>query len=377
VNASTIRVLALSPIPEEGAGCRFRIAQFIPYLKSVGIEVTLSSLFTPDFFDLVYKPGNYLRKAVTFAGLSIKRLDLLRDVSRFDLVFIYREIFPIGPALIERLLTSGGRPPVIFDFDDAIFLPSVSDANRLIAALKQPHKVQTIIRHSDQVIVGNPFLAAYAQRFNSAVATIPTCVDTSRFVPSSDALSNNGSGASREPIVGWIGSPTTAGYIRNLADVLRRVHDRHPFLLRVSGAGQPLALPGVHVENPDWALDREVQLFNTCDIGVYPLTDNEWSKGKCGFKAIEFMACGVPVVASAVGVNRDIIQDGVNGFLASTEDEWVEKLARLLSDVELRRRFALAGRRTIEERYSLDVNAPRLGAIIREVAERARDRRAS
>ena len=388
-----IRVLALSPIPEEGAGCRFRIAQFIPYLESVGIDVTLRSLFTPEFFRLVYKPGHYLQKAATFAALSMRRLGSLRDLARFDVIFIYREMFPIGPALIERLIAARRRPPIVFDFDDAIFLPSVSDANRLILALKRPQKIAAIIRSSHHVITGNEYLAQYARRFNAAVTTIPTSVDTDLFVPSHigdpervalhdpesiarhdpervarHEPSGNGAAPPREPIVGWIGSPTTGAYIRSLSNVLRRVRERHPFVLRVSGVGEPFAIPGVRIDDDPWALSREVQLFNTCDVGVYPLADDEWSKGKCGFKAIEFMACGVPVVAAAVGVNREIIEDGVNGFLASGEDEWVEKLGRLLSDAALRRRFAEAGRRTIQERYSVQVNARKLAATLRDVA---------
>jgi glycosyltransferase involved in cell wall biosynthesis len=385
VSDGRIRVLALSPIPEEGAGCRFRIAQFIPYLESVGIDVTLRSLFTPEFFRLVYKPGHYLQKAATFAALSMRRLGSLRDLARFDVIFIYREMFPIGPALIERLIAARRRPPIVFDFDDAIFLPSVSDANRLILALKRPQKVAAIIRSSNHVITGNEYLAQYARRFNAAVTTIPTSVDTDLFVPSHTgdpervalhgpervALhepSGNGAAPAREPIVGWIGSPTTGAYIRSLSNVLRRVRERHPFVLRVSGVGEPFAIPGVRIDDDPWALTREVQLFNTCDVGVYPLADDEWSKGKCGFKAIEFMACGVPVVAAAVGVNREIIEDGVNGFLAAGEDEWVEKLGRLLSDTALRRRFAEAGRRTIQERYSVQVNARKLAATLRAVA---------
>lgn len=363
-----IRVLVLSPIPQEGAGCRFRIAQFIPYLESVGFEVTLDSLFTPEFFRLVYKPGHYLRKAITFAALSLKRLSVLRETSHFDVIFIYREMFPLGPALVERLLARK-RPPLVLDFDDAIFLPNVSDANRLIAAFKRPQKVASIIRCSDHVIAGNEYLAGYARQFNSAVTMIPTSVDTQLFVPS---RTPPGNGTAHEPIVGWIGSPTTGTYIRSLANVLRRVREQHRFVLRVSGVGERFDVPGVTVQNEPWQLDREVELFNTCDVGVYPLADDEWSKGKCGFKAIEFMACGVPVVAAAVGVNRDIIQDGVNGFLASTEAEWVDKLGRLLADPDMRRRFAVAGRRTIEERYSLAVNAPRLAALLRTVADRTR-----
>lgn len=367
----TIRVLALSPIPEEGAGCRFRIAQFIPYLESVGFEVTLQSLFTPEFFRLVYKPGQYLRKAVTFAGLSLRRLGSLASASHFDVIFIYREMFPVGPPLVERLLAARGRPPIVFDFDDAIFLPSVSEANRLISALKQPGKVSTIIRHSDHVIAGNDYLAAYARRFNDAVTVIPTSVDLSRFVPRLGIASGNG--ASSQPlVVGWIGSPTTGRYLRMLTPVVQKLSERHTFVLRISGTADPVSIPGVRVDNTPWTLGREVELFNTCDVGVYPLPDDDWSKGKCGFKAIQFMACGVPVISSVVGVNREIIEDGVNGFLASTDEEWVRKLDRLLSDAALRRRFADAGRRTIEARYSLDVNAPKLAATLRAVARDAR-----
>jgi glycosyltransferase involved in cell wall biosynthesis len=266
---------------------------------------------------------------------------------------------------------------MIFDFDDAIFLPSVSDANRFISALKAPGKVATIIRHSDHVIAGNDYLAAYARRFNDAVTVIPTCVDTTRFVPLPVSASSNNGGGAREPVVGWIGSPTTASYVRGLTNVLQRVRRQHPFVLRVSGAGEPLEVSGITTEQPPWTLSDEVRLFNTCDIGVYPLADDEWSRGKCGFKAIEFMACGVPVVAAAIGVNREIIKDGVNGFLASTEDEWVEKLGRLAVDPELRRRFGQAGRRTIEERYSLRVHAPTLAEILRRVVDRSIHSRAT
>jgi glycosyltransferase involved in cell wall biosynthesis len=360
-----IRLLVLSPIPEEGAGCRFRIAQFIPYLEANGFEVTLRALFTTEFFRQVYRPGNYLAKALTFTTLSLKRLDSLRDVSQFDVVLIYREVFPVGPALVERLLTSAGRPPVVFDFDDAIFLPSVSDANRLIGVLKHPQKIRTILRRSRHVIAGNTFLADYARRFNSAVTVIPTCVDTSQFAPAAAPV------AHATPIVGWIGSPTTAAYIHSLVPVLQRVRERRPFTLRVSGTGEPLRISGVEVDNVPWSLDRDVELFNSCDVGVYPLPDEEWSKGKCGFKAIQFMACGVPVVAAAVGVNREIIRDGVNGFLAATPGEWVEKLDRLLGDPELRRRFSEAGRRTVVEHYSLRKNAPILADMLRGVVDRA------
>jgi glycosyltransferase involved in cell wall biosynthesis len=176
-------------------------------------------------------------------------------------------------------------------------------------------------------------------------------------------------------VVGWIGSPTTTPYLASLGDVLREAGRRRPFLMRVSGSSEDFTLPGVNVRHEPWTLAREVELFNTCDIGVYPLTDDEWSRGKCGFKAIQFMACGVPVVASPVGVNKDIIEDGVNGFLASSQAEWVDKLERLIADPALRARLGAAGRKTIEQRYSLTVQGPHMADLLRDAARAGRRQR--
>jgi glycosyltransferase involved in cell wall biosynthesis len=360
-----IKVLAISPFPEQGAGCRYRIAQYVPHLRDAGFDVTISPFYSPEFFELVYQRGRYAAKAAGFLRLAARRWVELAQLRRFDLVFLYREAIPLGPPLLEWLIARTG-PPVVFDFDDAIFLPNVSDANRAIAFLKQPGRVATILRHSTRVTVGNGFLAEYARRHNPAVTVIPTVVDTTRFVPRSDPPAPGG-----RLVVGWIGSPTTFPYLQSLSGVLRTVAERHPFILKVSGAGQPVRFPGVDVREVPWSLADEVSLFNTCDIGVYPLTDDDWSRGKCGFKAIQCMACGVPVVAAAVGVNREIIEDGVNSFLASTPAEWIEKLERLLTDAALRARMAAGGRQTIEERYSLRVTAPQLAAVLRSAVRQA------
>lgn len=361
-----LRVLALSPQPIEGAGCRFRIAHYIPYLNANGFDVELSPLYTNEFFRLVHKPGYIPEKAVNFTEFALRRLWSLQTLNDYDVVFLYREIFPVGPAWVERLMTKPGRPPVVFDFDDAIFLPSVSKANRMIEALKFPGKVADIIRYSTEIVAGNDYLAAYARQYNPAVTVIPTTVDTHAFTPVLHKQPDP-----RGLVLGWIGSPTTAEYLDPFVRVLQRLQSSgHRFVMRISGSGEPVAIDGVSVDNLPWALAREIDLFRTCDIGVYPLPDDEWSKGKCGFKAIEFMACGVPVVAARVGVNKEIITDGVDGFLASSDDEWVEKLTRLMTDPELRVRLGAAGRRTIEERYSLQVRAPQLAAVLRRAAER-------
>jgi glycosyltransferase involved in cell wall biosynthesis len=356
---SRLRVLALSPIPIEGAGCRFRIAQFVPYLRDHGIDVTISPFYSQEYFEFVYRPGHFVRKVLGAVPLLLKRWRELPAFKEYDLVFLYREAVPAGPPVIERSLAR--HVPILYDFDDAIFLPNVSEANQRISFLKTPERIAELLRLSALVVAGNQFLAAYARQHNKAVEVIPTAVDTDYFVPRRDPAQSNG----RDLVVGWIGSPTTFQYLKTLAPVLSGVSAEHPFTLRVSGAGTAVDFPGLRVETPAWSLADEVRLFNTLDIGVYPLNDDDWARGKCGFKAIQCMACGVPVVAQAVGVNREIIRDGENGFLALTPAEWHDKLGRLLTDSRLRARFAREGRKTIEQSYSLRVVAPRLAAAMR------------
>jgi glycosyltransferase involved in cell wall biosynthesis len=369
VKGSRVRVLALSPIPIEGAGCRFRIAQFVPYLREHGYDVTISPFYSREYFDIIYRRGHFVRKAAGAVPLIWRRLRALGEIANYDVVFLYREAIPAGPPMIERAIAKRGMP-IVYDFDDAIFLPNVSEANQHVSFLKKPQRIAEVLRLSTKVVAGNEFLAAYARQHHHDVSVIPTAVDTDYFkpaacVPHRDRL-----------VVGWIGSPTTFQYLKNLAPILGEAAAGHPFTLRVSGAGEPVNFPGLQVETPAWSLAGEVALFNTLDIGVYPLLDDDWSRGKCGFKAIQCMACGVPVVAQAVGVNREIIVDGENGFLAATPAEWTQKLGRLLTDAALRERFARAGRKTIEERYSVRVVAPRLEAVLRDALTGGGARRA-
>jgi glycosyltransferase involved in cell wall biosynthesis len=365
---SRVRALALSPVPYEGAGCRYRIAQYIPHLAGQGIDLEIAPFFDREFFELVYRPGRTARKTILFLRQAMGRLRTVLQHGRYHLVVIYREAMPVGPPIVEAMLAAA-KVPLVYDFDDAVFLSNTSDANRWIAALKNPQKTGAIIRKCDQVIAGNEFLAAYARRFNPSVHVIPTSIDVDLFVPRSDSRP----ASSSAPItIGWIGTPTTASFLTPLAPVLRALAAEQAFEFRVAGSTSALAFDGVPTRNLQWSLDGEVGLFNQCDIGVYPLPDDDWARGKCGFKAIQFMSCGVPVVASAVGVNREIVQDGVNGFLASTPDEWRDKLSALIGDANLRRRIGAAGRRTIQARYSLQVNGPRVAAVIGAALARTR-----
>lgn len=363
------RILALSPIPEEGAGCRFRVAQFRPFLESAGFALTIHPLFDTAFFRLVYRPGNYLRKAAAFAARTRERARIIRETSA-DVCFIYREAYPIGPPVFERRLARQGLP-IVYDFDDAVYLPNTSEANRFIASFKNPGKTAEILSLSAEVMAGNDYLAAYARRYSPNVTVIPTCVDTAVWRPRAEPR------AEGQPLViGWIGTPTTTPYLLELEGALRELAARHRFVLRVSGSVHPVQMAGVTVENVPWTLASEVELFNTCDIGVYPLPDDEWTHGKCGFKAIQFMACGVPTVAAPVGVNQQIISDGVSGLFARTPGEWVQALERVLTDAALRRRLGAAGREAIERRYALAVVAPQVVRVFERASAR-RQRAAS
>ena len=356
------RLLIITPVPERGAGCRYRIQQYLPFLAAEGIHATVRPFYSDRFFDLVYAEGAYARKAVLGCQRALERFAQLASLGSFDGVFLYREALPIGPPVWEWWCARWARTPILFDFDDAIFLADTNPTNRMVHRMKCAWKVPQVLRWSRQVIAGNAYLAAYAQAYQRRVTVIPTPIDTTRYQPLHASVADTNT----VPVIGWVGTPTSAKYVESHHEVFRQLATRRRFLLRVIGAGRPLRLPGVTVDARAWSLEREVEEFQRCDIGIYPLLDDDWSRGKCGFKALQFMACGVPVVASRVGMNMEMIADGVNGFLASSIQEWVEALDLLLDDPALRQRLGEAARATVETRYSLAVNAP---AFVRAVTQ--------
>lgn len=360
----SVKVLALLPFSQEAASVRFRVSQFLPFLAAAGFAVETQALIETDAFRLLYKRGHKLEKVAALVSSTSNRI---RALGRsYDMAIIHREAYPLGQPLIERWLAR--RVPIVFDFDDAIYLQNASEANRDVRFLKRPAKTAEIITLSTEVIAGNPHLGEYASRFSSHVNVIPTCVDTTVWRPQPRPV------RSGPPVIGWIGTPTTTPYLLALQPVFETLARETPFILRVSGSGVALTMPGVTIENVPWTLEREVELFASCDIGVYPMPTDEWTLGKCGFKAIQFMACAVPVVASPVGVNTTIIDAGVNGLLAGDPDDWLRHLRMLIADAAARQRLGMAGRQRIESSYSLHVHAP----SVVEVFERAsRVRRAS
>lgn len=363
IEGKSIRVLALvtSPIGRQPAQ-RFRIEQWTPLLERRGITVRFDSLQSEALEELIYSPGCMGAKARMIMRGMLRRAWELRHAEEFDVVYVLRETARLGPALFERRLAAAGVP-YVFDFDDAIFLSNVSPANRLFGFLKFPGKTATACRLASHVMAGNDYLADYAKQFNHQVTVVPTTIDTDKYQRLPHIHK------SEVPLIVWTGSRTTAAYLENLGGALRTLRKRHKFRLRVVGAPD-VSLPGLDVEIQPWRAETEATVLQDAWVGLMPVPDDRWGRGKCGCKALQYMAVNVPAVCSPVGVNSQIIRDGENGFLASTESEWVNKLDLLLSSAETRRRMGQSGRATVEGWYSSEVQAPRVAEIFRSVASR-------
>ncbi len=354
-----MRVLFLIPHPIEAASGRYRVFQYLPWLRQQGIQCEVRPFMTPMFYRMLYRPGRLPQKVGLSAVALVKRLaDVVRS-AQADAVVVHREALPLGTALLERVIARV-CPAFVFDFDDAIYLNHTSQSNGWARLLKSGKKTQTIIALSSQVVVGNQGLEAYAMRYNPRVTVIPTSVDTASYHPRSENVRCN------QLVIGWIGSHTTANYLRGIEPALAAITQRYPHVrIRVVGGGSAgLRLPGV--ESVGWTLDRELNELHQFDIGIMPMPDDEWARGKCGFKALLYMSVGIPVVASPVGVNRAIIREGVNGFLVADAPAWIARLSSLIEDAPLRVRLGQGGRAIVEAEYSLAVHAPRFHDVLRQ-----------
>jgi glycosyltransferase involved in cell wall biosynthesis len=291
---------------------------------------------------------------------------VLKNVRDFDVVYIYTEAALMGPALIENLISRQGVP-IVFDFDDAIFLhyTYISPVNRYLRLLKFPGKTGTICGLASHVIAGNSYLANYANRFNKNVTIVPSTVDMNRYTL------QKGRPSSDPPVIGWTGSYSTIQYLDNLKVTLQHLATRERFKLKVVGVPD-YRIEGVDVEAIPWRPETEVADLRSIDIGIMPLTDDEWTRGKCGMKALQYMALAIPTVCSPVGVNPRIIRNRENGLLAETDDQWEDHLTRLLHSPELRQRLGMAGRATIEAGYSLSLHAPTVYQIFKSVVRCAK-----
>ena len=355
-----LRVLALTRTSRRGPSTRYRIEQYRSELAAHGIELTTRPLFGDAWFSILETRPAPLRGLLK-AGYSLARLVAraaqAREAARggHDLVLVEQQLFPYLPWSLERRLWPK-RTPVLLEFDDAIWL-TAGHEEKLAAACAR----------AALVLVGNDFLREWAARHAARTAVIPTTIDMARY-PASPPPDPDG----RPLRVGWIGLRYNLGYLSALAGPLRRLQESGQCVeLRVISSGAPSGpeWDGLSVVHRPWSEDGELAEMQACDLGVMPLPDVPWARGKCGLKLLQFMAAGRPVVASPVGVNTTIVKDGENGLLAADADGWLAALRRL-SDPELRLRLGAAGRASVERSYSVSGWASRLAETYRLAATR-------
>jgi glycosyltransferase involved in cell wall biosynthesis len=345
-----IKVLGLALYGPLAASTRYRLAQYVPGLASLGIDLQIRHLLGDD----------YLRRRFTGAplpllsilGTGFARLRDLRHQDDYDVVILHCELFPLLPAWIERALI---KKPYIYDFDDAFYLKYRSGWLGVARPLLG-QKFDTIMTGAAALTAGNYLLADYAKLHNPNTQYLPTVVDTARYLPQ-PAMRGG-----KVFTVGWIGSPSTAPYLSQLVAPLVAIGQEGPVRFIVIGGKAPV-VPNVTVVELDWNEETELDLINSFDIGVMPLPNDDWARGKCAFKLIQYMACAVPVIASPVGANVKVI-DGVCGLVASTSQEWTEALRLLRDQPNKRKEMGEAGRERVVSHYSLNQNLPILASTI-------------
>jgi glycosyltransferase involved in cell wall biosynthesis len=354
-----LRVLALVPYPLDlTPSQRFRIEQWSPHLSRLGIDVTFVPFGSDRLHHILHRGGQVASKALHMSLALAARFRDAWQAAAYDAVWVAREASLVGPALAERLAVYR-RPAMIFDFDDAVWVRYVSPTNRFFSYLKCPGKTRTLCRKAAAVSAGNEHLAEYARPLNANVWVVPTTVSLEAYQP----RSGSGSGV---PVIGWTGSHSSAQYLSLVSGALTRLRQRREFRLLIVGA-EGISVPGVDTTCKPWRSETEVADIEPFDIGIMPLPDEPWARGKCALKAIQYMGLAVPPVVSPVGVNATVVEHGRTGFHATTEDEWVEALDALLGDAEKRRRMGTAAREVVARHYSAEAQAPRVAEMIRGI----------
>jgi len=334
--------------PNRSPSQRFRFEQYLEFLSANGIESDISYLISEKDDPILYSPGNYLGKAGILFNSYRQRFRDLNKLSKYDYVFIQREAFLTGSTFFERKIAKSGIP-IIFDFDDSIWIQDFNASNKKWKWLKNPNKTSKIIQLATKVIAGNKYLADYAATYNEDVIIIPTTIDTEAYKPvpqkESEAIT-----------IGWSGSFSTVKHFETIAPALKSIKKTYKNKVRFELIGDSsYRNHELELQGKPWKLSHEVSDLSMFDIGIMPLPDDEWAKGKCGLKGLQYMALEIPTIMSPVGVNSEIIQNGRNGFLAKSTDDWINALKSLIEDKPKMRSVGQKGRKTVLENYSVDL----------------------
>ncbi len=357
------RILVLAnKAPGIAPNQRYRSEQWAPRLKrDHGIELDLVPFESPELTDVLYARGHHARKAALVARDFIRRSQVILKARQYDAVLVVREAALIGPAIYERIVAWTGKP-LVFDFDDAIWAPGPDINNGVFTHLHFFGKTSTICRIADLCTVGNEYLADYARKRNRNTVVVPTSIELDDYPIIAEP-------SSTEPfVVCWTGSASTLAHFEYAREALERLASEIPLAVKIICSHPPKTpIAGAEMRFVPWRAESEARDVGDCHVGIMPLPDNKFTRGKCGLKALQYMATGRPVVLSPVGVNTNIVRHGENGFLASSPDEYVDALLQLARSARLRSRMGAAGRKTVEESFSAEVAAAKFASAVRSV----------
>ncbi|GAA4728153.1 glycosyltransferase family 4 protein [Flavisolibacter ginsenosidimutans] len=345
------RVLFVLPYPLGRAPSqRFRVEAYFPLLRQAGYPFSIHTFFDDAAWNVLYRKGAALQKAwALIKGFSRRFFMLFFLVPKHEFIFIHREAAPLGPPLLEWIIARLFRKKIIYDFDDAIWIPNTTAVNGVAASLKCFWKVKRICEWASNVSAGNDFLAAYAKQFNAAVLVNPTCVDMEgRYNQTKDQ-------GTSQVTIGWTGSHSTLKYLDTVYPVLEDLSSAFNFrFLVICDKAPSVLLP--FMEFRKWNESTEIEDLLEINIGIMPLEHDAWSEGKCGFKIIQYLSLAIPAVASPVGVNQSIVDNKVSGWLCTSGNEWKTALTTLMTDGLLRKKMGMAGQRKMLKHYSLQSN---------------------
>lgn len=359
-----MKILFLVAYSELAASSRTRVYDYFPFLEKREIEYKYICFTPKKLHGLTSKHKSLVSKIFYyfFVGFFLKLVKIVQTIAisrSYDIIFIQKIIFPFGLEKLLKLLNKN----IIFDFDDAIF--TSDDKKNILNKIKinfQEKGFRNMLRVAKLCLVENEYNKNIAIKHCSWIETITGPIDIQKYFVKEKNTNS-------KIIIGWTGSPYTSKYLYEIKDVLKELLRKYNIILRFVGVNENFKKIGIDCEIKKWSLETEVPLIQSFDIGIMPLPENEWTRGKGGYKLLQYMACGIPAVASPVEINKEIVKDGVNGFLANSHKKWVEKISILIENEELRIRFGQAGRKTVEEKYSLEKASERMLSLFSNILE--------
>lgn len=354
------KILVICPHPEDVApGQRLKYEQYFDYLRAHNYDIVVSPFMTLAFWNIVYKKGNYFSKVFwTIFGYFRRISDLFR-VPFYDGIYVFLWVTPFGSTLFERLYVLLAKK-IIYDIDDLVFLKPKSKANPIAQLFKSSEKMIYLMKKANHVITCTPYLDEFVRKYNDKTTDISSTINTDTYIPT-NKYSND------KPItLGWSGSFSTSKYLKLLKVVLKKIQQKYNARILIIGDAS-FKIEGLEVEAVAWSQKEEVVMLSSIDIGLYPLPDEEWVYGKSGLKALQYMALGIPTIATAIGANFRVIENEVSGFLVESEEEWEDRICSLIESPELRKSIGLEARKKVEKYYSVNANKETYLKILNKV----------